>query len=110
MKLKSWVVTLNQKDVETNLLFGKQTLDDYSRSPEVMQFYADYSAGVSDNAKKVNAYTQLGMSPGFGFGNNTDEEFSVMRAGSKNTYWYVKQTLDGNIKLPKNWGHTQKEG
>lgn len=92
------------KHVETNLLFGQQTLGDYSRSPEVMQFYADYSAGVSDNAKKVNAYTHLGMSPGLGFGNNTDEEFSAMRAGSKNTYWYVKETLDGNIKLPKNWG------
>jgi len=92
------------KHVETNLLFGQQTLDTYSRSPEVMQFYADYSAGVSDNTKKINSYTHLGMSPGFGFGNNTDEEFSAMRAGSKNTYWYVKQTLDGNIKLPKNWG------
>ena len=92
------------KHVETNLLFGQQTLDAYSRSPEVMQFYADYSAGVSDNAKKVNAYTHLGISPGLGFGNNSDKEFGAMRAGSKNTYWFVKETLDGNIKLPKNWG------
>ena len=92
------------KHAETNLLFGQQTLNDYSSSPEVMQFYADYSAGVSDNAKKVNSYTHLGISPGLGFGNNTDKEFSAMRAGSKNTYWYVKETLDGNIKLPKNWG------
>lgn len=98
------VLGFDYKHVETNLLFGQQTLTDFSRSPEVMQFYADYSAGFSDNAKKVNSYTHLGISPGLGFGNNTDREFSAMRAGSKNTYWYVKETLDGNVKLPKNWG------
>lgn len=92
------------KHVETNLLFGQVNLSDYNRSPELMQFYADYSAGISDNAKKVNTYTHLGISPGFGWGNNTDEDLSLMRAGSKNTYWFVKETVDSSIHLPKNWG------
>ena len=92
------------KHVETNLLFGQVNLPDYSRSPEIMQFFADYSAGVSDNAKKVNSYTHLGISPGLGWGNNTDEDLSAMRAGSKNTYWFIKETVDSSIRLPKNWG------
>ena len=92
------------KHVETNLLFGQVNLPDYSRSPEIMQFFVDHSAGISDNAKKLNAYTHLGISPGFGWGNNTDEELNAMRSGSKNTYWFVKETVDSSIRLPKNWG------
>lgn len=97
-------VGFEYKHVESNLLFGQTSLPNYKRSPELMQFFVDYSAGVSDHVKKVNSYTHLGISPGLGWGNNTDEELSAMRAGSKNTYWFVKETLDGNIRLPKNWG------
>jgi len=97
------VLGFDYKHIETNLLFGQQALPDYSRSPEVMQFYADYSAGVSENAKKLNSYTHLVISPGLGFGSNKNEDFEKMRANSKIHYWYVKETLDGNVKLPQNW-------
>ena len=36
--------------------------------------------GVLDNSKKVNSYTHLVISPGLGFGNNTNAESSAMRA------------------------------
>lgn len=95
---------LEYKRIENNLLFGQTRLREYSHAPEIIQVVADYSAGMTDFLGKTNAYTHLGISPGFGWGNNTNAEIGVMRPGAQSHYWYLKQTVDRSFKLPKDWG------
>ncbi len=95
-------VGLDYKRSGSNVLFGGTQV--YASKPEVLNLYLDYSAGLSDKYGKTNSYTHLVVSPGFDFGNNTDAEFNSVRTGAKNSYWYVKETIDRSIKLPNNWG------
>lgn len=91
------------KRIESNLLFGDVDIPELRNSPDIMQFYVDYSAGLSDGLGKTNSYTHLVLSPGFDTKHNTNEYFDRMRKGATNDYWYVKQTLDRTFNLPKNW-------
>lgn len=91
------------KRIESNLLFGDVDLSELRNSPDIMQFYVDYSAGLSDSYGKTNSYTHLVLSPGFDTKHNTNEYFDKMRKGATNDYWYIKQTLDRTFNLPKNW-------
>ena len=95
-------VGVDYKQSGSNVLFGGSEV--YASKPEILNLYVDYSAGLSDKYGKTNSYTHLVMSPGFGFGNNTDAEFNTVRTGAKNSYWYVKETIDRSVKLPKGWG------
>jgi hemolysin activation/secretion protein len=91
------------KRIESSLLYGDLNLDELNNAPDIMQFYIDYSAGLSDGLGKTNSYTHLVLSPGFDAKHNTNEYFNKMRAGTSNDYWYVKQTLDRTFNLPKDW-------
>lgn len=91
------------KRIESNLLFGDVDIPELRNSPDIMQFYVDYSAGLSDGLGKTNSYTHLVLSPGFDTKHNTNEYFDRMRKGATNDYWYVKQTLDRTFNLSKNW-------
>lgn len=91
------------KRIESSLLYGGLNLDELSNAPDIMQFYVDYSAGLSDGLGKTNSYTHLVLSPGFDAKHNTNEYFNKMRSGASNDYWYVKQTLDRTFNLPKDW-------
>jgi hemolysin activation/secretion protein len=91
------------KRIESSLLYGDLNLDELNNAPDIMQFYVDYSAGLSDKLGKTNSYTHLVLSPGFDAKHNTNEYFNKMRAGTSNDYWYVKQTLDRTFNLPKDW-------
>ena len=93
---------IDYKKLGSNVLFGGTQA--FATQPEIMSLYMDYSAGLSDKYGKTNSYTRLVLSPGFGFGNNTNAEFDTVRTGAKNSYWYVKETIDRSVKLPKNWG------
>ena len=93
---------LDYKKSGSNVLFGGAEV--YASKPELLSLYVDYSAGLSDSLGKTSSYTHLVISPGFGFGNNTNAEFDTVRTGAKNHYWYVKETLDRSFKLPKEWG------
>lgn len=95
-------VGVDYKQSGSNVLFGGNEV--YASKPEILNLYADYSAGLSDSLGKTNSYTHLVISPGFGFGNNTTAEFDTVRTGAKNHYWYVKETIDRSFKLPKGWG------
>lgn len=92
---------VDYKQSGSNVLFGGAEV--YASKPEILSLYVDYSAGLSDQYGKTSSYTHLVISPGFGFGNNTDAEFNTVRTGAKNSYWYVKETIDRSVKLPKNW-------
>ena len=91
------------KRIESSLLYGDLNLDELNNAPDIMQFYVDYSAGLSDGLGKTNSYTHLVLSPGFDTKHNTNEYFNKMRSGASNDYWYVKQTLDRTFNLPKDW-------
>ena len=91
------------KRIESNLLFGDVDIPELRNSPDIMQFYVDYSAGLSDGLGKTNSYTHLVLSPGFDTKHNTNEYFDRMRKGATNDYWFVRQTLDRSFNLPKNW-------
>lgn len=91
------------KRIESSLLYGDLNLDELNNAPDIMQFYVDYSAGLSDRLGKTNSYTHLVLSPGFDAKHNTNEYFNKMRSGASNDYWYVKQTLDRTFNLPKDW-------
>ncbi len=93
---------VDYKKSGSNVLQGGTQV--YASKPEVLNIFADYSAGLSDKYGKTNSYTHLVISPGFGFGNNTNEEFATVRTGAKNQYWYVKETIDRSVKLPRDWG------
>lgn len=94
-------VGVDYKQSGSNVLFGGTQV--YASKPEILSLFVDYSAGLSDKYGKTNSYTHLVISPGFGFGNNTDAEFNTVRTGAKNSYWYVKETIDRSVKLPKDW-------
>lgn len=91
------------KRIESNLLFGDVDIPELRNSPDIMQFYVDYSAGLSDSLGKTNSFTHLVLSPGFDTKHNTNEYFDRMRKGATNDYWFVRQTLDRSFNLPKNW-------
>ena len=101
--LHEGTVGFEYKRIENNVLFGGLNLDELNNSPDIMQFYVDYSAGLSDAYGKTNSYTHLVLSPGFDTKHNTNYYFNKMREGASNDYWYVKQTLDRTFNLPKNW-------
>ena len=93
---------VDYKKSGSNVLQGGSQV--YASKPELFNLFGDYSAGLTDKYGKTNSYTHLVISPGFGFGNNTDADFAVVRTGAKNHYWYVKETIDRSFKLPKDWG------
>jgi hemolysin activation/secretion protein len=92
---------LEYKHIGNNLTYGETLLS--NTAPEIGQLFADYSMGLSDSLGKTNAYTHFVVSPGFGFGNNTDQQFQATRAGASNSYWYWRQTVDRIINLPEEW-------
>jgi len=86
------------KRSNNDLEFG--SLRVFNNFTNIVQFVADYQAGLEDSLGYTSLETVLNYSPGELGKDNTDQAYNASRAGASSDYFYSHINLDRVTRLP----------